>query len=402
MSQIIKNRTRKKEMLPDIYIFNPTCEMAIANGTKAWQPNKMLCRFEEDLALLPAYMAKKTDWVIVKKLPSDFFIKQLRKQGFQLPQLLLVADMLSKETVDTPKGKLNPWGWSPALYHKFKEWGDSFCEQFKKSVMRNWNPIFKELYSRETALRALSLLDEQFPELQINCFLPKVCSSEQEINTQLDIHHNIILKAPWSSSGRGIQTLSGKIDRSVLQWSKGVLRQQKALMVEPLLNKSLDYAYQFEVKNRKATFLDKSWFFTDKKGKYQGNWLSCPKYIVDSDEYALIKSYDEKIIPALSSILTEIFGNSYEGYLGVDAMVFRNKRGVLSLHPCVEINVRCNMGILAMELDKQFGSEFNAMRIVRKGFELESDYEVIKKIDLTEQTPESQFYAELVKFDLEE
>ena len=60
------------------------------------------------------------------------------------------------------------------------------------------------------------------------------------------------------------------------------------------------------------------------------------------------------------------------------------------------------MGILAMELDKQFGSEFNAMRIVRKGFELESDYEVIKKIDLTEQTPESQFYAELVKFDLEE
>ena len=37
--------TEKK--LPNIYIYNPTCEIAIANGTLSFFPNKTLSKFEK-------------------------------------------------------------------------------------------------------------------------------------------------------------------------------------------------------------------------------------------------------------------------------------------------------------------------------------------------------------------
>lgn len=50
---------------------------------------------------------------------------------------------------------------------------------------------------------------------------------------------------------------------------------------------------------------------------------------------------------ALQVELAEVIKGSYEGYLGVDMMICRTQNGGYAIHPCVEINLRMNMGVVA-------------------------------------------------------
>ncbi|MCK5729937.1 MAG: hypothetical protein KAH68_02605, partial [Draconibacterium sp.] len=47
----------------------------------------------------------------------------------------------------------------------------------------------------------------------------------------------------------------------------------------------------------------------------------------------------------------------YEGYFGVDTLIYKDKNGHLKINPCLEINVRQNMGLLSLQLEKLIHSE---------------------------------------------
>ena len=60
----------------------------------------------------------------------------------------------------------------------------------------------------------------------------------------------------------------------------------------------------------------------------------------------------EIIIPHLISAMeNSIFPQFYEGNFGVDILVFRDENGELQVNPCLEINVRQNMGLLSLRLE---------------------------------------------------
>ena len=48
---------------------------------------------------------------------------------------------------------------------------------------------------------------------------------------------------------------------------------------------------------------------------------------------------------------------NYCGHLGIDCMLYRDQNGEMKLQPCLEINLRYNMGILALKLDKHIHPE---------------------------------------------
>jgi hypothetical protein len=48
----------------------------------------------------------------------------------------------------------------------------------------------------------------------------------------------------------------------------------------------------------------------------------------------------------LQDVLQKMIGTDYAGYLGVDMMICREGENFL-VHPCVEINLRMNMGVVA-------------------------------------------------------
>lgn len=345
--------------LPDLYIFNPTGELAIANGTISYQPSHILLEFEAALASLPAFFAKQSDILLYKEqaLSSDF-IDFWKRFSVEMPQSISVNE-IGKANSDIPSqiNGLEPWCWSPAMHQLLQELKPACSSVFLEQPNANWQPQFKELYSRFTAK---NILRDVLKAAQCECFLPEehlpvVCRSESDIDSVGAKWQQLVLKAPWSSSGRGIQVLRSGMKRPVKEWNKGILKQQGYIMAEPLLDKRLDFAFQYRISSGKVDYLGVSYFRTNSNGAYQENLIG----EVPTDDPVVLEQLNrliEKAQPLLTNALEKhLLAKNYEGYLGVDAMLYHGDDS-LKLHPCLEINLRYNMGTLALQLQKMIHS----------------------------------------------
>lgn len=342
---------------PDIYYFNPTCEYAVANGNKSWQPNRLLQKMEEDLCILPMYLAQPEDTVLVKKLPDDSFINTLQLAGISIPEFRLVKDALTnKNFLDQPRNRLLPWGWSPAVHHLLQPLELSCSDDFKNSPVAHWKKEHRELYSKKNALNILNkmLAEMDSEDLLPGHLLTEICKTKNDFERLLSRWEKIMVKAPWSSSGRGLQPVT-KTPVHPKVWEKlmGIVNEQGYSVVEPFLNKKLDMAYQFEIRQKKVDYLGTSFFQTDSKGRYQKNFLNGAPTFLEKEMGEFVKEVSEIIVPELiKTIETSDMANLYEGHFGVDTLVFSDDKKRLRINPCLEINVRQNMGLLSLQLNK--------------------------------------------------
>jgi hypothetical protein len=263
-----------KPNFPNIFIYNPTCEYAIANGKESWQPNRTLQKMESDLSVLPIYFAGKGDYILVDRIPSSKFIEQLSALQIAIPEFVPKSEIKNQEFINEPKNKLLPWGWSPVIHRFLNPLKPSCSDEFKQSPVFNWLPEHRNLYSRKFALDILKKLiaeinSEYFIPEQ---FLPKICTTRNEIEIAHQKLENLMVKSPWSSSGRGLQPITTKpVHPKVWEKLMAVINDQGFVVVEPLLNKILDFAFEFKLEKSKVEFLGISYFTTDKKCQYQGN-----------------------------------------------------------------------------------------------------------------------------------
>ncbi len=345
------------ELYPDLFFYNPTCEYAIANGNANWQPNRLLQKMEFDLCALPLFFAKKGDFVLVDKIPSEEFIESLRKIDIAIPNFILKIDTVNNpHFMGLPKNKLQPWGWSPAVHKFLSPFKQSCSVEFRQSPVFNWKPEHREITSRKFAaaiqkqLQATLNADYILPgELT-----PKVCTTQNDIETSIGHWGNVMIKAPWSSSGRGLQPITKTpVHQKVWEKIMGIVKEQGYVIAEPYLNKALDLAFQFELNRGKVEFLGISNFCTNKKGQYEGNLLyGLPKNI----EKRFLEFADfaagEICQPLINAIETSEMAIFYEGVFGVDTLIYTDKKNALKINPCLEINVRHTMGLLALRLEK--------------------------------------------------
>jgi hypothetical protein len=342
---------------PDIYLFNPTCEYAVANGYASWQPNRLLQKMEEDLGTLPLFFGRPTDVVLAKKIPPPEFLAALEKIGITPPRFIPTDEIAgNRQFINEPKQRLLPWGWSPAVHRLLTPLKNSCAENFKNSPVFNWRPEYREIYSKKFALGILKTLLPKLPPEKIlpPHLLPKVCSTKAELETSLLRWGKIMVKAPWSSSGRGLQRVT-KTPVVEKVWEKllGIINEQGYAIAEPLLDKVLDVAFQFELKQGKVQFLGISRFLTDNKGQYQGNFLNGWPENLDATVLHLTELLPEIVVePLIKTIENSLLAKYYEGNFGVDTLIFRDETGNLRVNPCLEINVRQNMGLLSLQLEK--------------------------------------------------
>ena len=181
----------------------------------------------------------------------------------------------------------------------------------------------------------------------------------------------MIFKMPWSSSGRGI-CVATKEDESATEKVKGMIRSQGGILADVFYVKVLDFAAEFYVGfDRTVDFIGFSVFQTISKGNYAGN-------VVDSQEELRMMIADvmhddsliDEVVDAHIDTLKSSLAGKYQGFVGIDMMAVNTKDGIM-IHPCVEINLRLNMGIVAMEayrrpfffdLEEDSGSEEGAVR----------------------------------------
>ncbi len=360
----VENKIDEKKLI-NLYHYNPTCEYAVGNGDLNWQPNLLLQKMESELALLPLYFARPTDYILVENKPAEKFSFRISKLDIQCPCFIAKKEVNDYPGETDKIDRLLPWGWSPAE-HKLLAPLKSHCSAtFRTSPVFNWKPEHRDLYSKKFALQ---ILREVLSEIDaVNVIKPeltaRVCTSKTEIEELLKIWGNVMIKAPWSSSGRGLQPIT-KTPVHPKVWEKinGIITDQGYVMAEPLLNKAFDLAFQFEIKKGKIKYLGLSNFITDKKGQYQGNFLNGLPSDLPFQLTEFIASIPETILPSLINILeNSALAKLYEGNFGVDTLIFRDKNQHLKINPCLEINVRQNMGLLSLHLEKLIYNEIKGI-----------------------------------------
>lgn len=342
---------------PNIYLFNPTCEYAIGNGNANWQPTMILQKMEADLSSLPMFFGGKNDFVLVETIPSSEFISSFSKLDIEIPNFILKKAALNDiDFIKLPKNNLKPWGWSPAVHKLLLPLKASCSVEFQQSPVFNCNPEHREITSRQFALEILRQLQSTLNSDNIlpNPKTPIICTTQVDFETAIQQWGQLMIKAPWSSSGRGLQPIT-KTPVHPKVWEKvmGIVKEQGFAIAEPLLNKALDLALLFELKKGKAYDIGTSYFYTNSKGQYEGNYLnglpdSIEKQIVDFAEN-MIGEIPQPIVNAIENSKMATF---YEGVFGVDMLVYFDKKNKLKINPCLEINVRHTMGLLALRLEK--------------------------------------------------
>lgn len=341
-------------MNPNIYFFNPTCEIAIVNGTVSFMPNKFLAGFEYDLDCLPLYFSKKTDVVLVNKIPDNKFITELNEDGIETPEFRIYSEAIRDNSfLKQEKNELRPWGWSPRVHHQLKGFKANCSEEFLSLACANWDISHKDLYSRTTALKVLSHYIENNKSIYniSDKKLAVVCKSVEEVKKYQEKWKQVILKAPWSSAGRGIQILRKQsLNTSIEKWIIGFIKQQGYIMLEALLDKKADCSFHFYSDGKgNIEFKGLGYFYANEHGQYKKNYLgNLPDYIKNLTQNIDLEKIAKNLIPSLK---VSNIQDLYRGYLGVDCILFEEDN-IIKVQPCVEINLRYNMGTIAIILNK--------------------------------------------------
>ena len=320
-----------KDMEKTIYYFNPENDMALANFTPYYKAPAEIVRMADELAALPAWYAPEGSVVKVKREADIPCWERLCKGETPFPQVGWTTRWLSSVYV--------PWGWSPALVHTLLQAGVGSGFLPSGGALGEW----RRLSGRVCASEVL----RSFADEKGVCGESRVCHTLEEVRKAWDGWGRCVLKAPWSGSGRGLVFLPcGVWPASAEGWAARILRTQGALMAEPIYDKVCDFAMEFRAGGEgKVSFVGYSLFETDAFGNYKGNLLASDAEIERRlVGYVPLETLHD-VRRHLLRKLPEWLGGHYTGYLGVDMMICREEG--YRVHPCVEINLRMNMGVLA-------------------------------------------------------
>ncbi|HZL08428.1 MAG TPA: hypothetical protein VFC65_00405 [Prolixibacteraceae bacterium] len=343
-----------------IYYFNPTCELAVANGSFSYMPPLLLQEMERDLAILPFIFGNENDFVLTENLPSASFLQRLKDAGFILPEFGRLSEL--EAMPDNSPDAICPWGWSPAAHFKLKNLKEKCASEFKASPVFAWKDEHKFVFERETSLNFLNgILDKNTPDWFVNRTMTGVkVTTCEEIESLLKQHSAVVLKAPVSSSGRGVQIIrKKKLNIANRQWISGIIKQQNYLIAEPFLEKRTDLSFQFRIlPDTEIDYLGYSIFETNSNGQYKGTRIHPDLKIIMPENNTheleeMIRTTANVIMKALKS---SVYAGCHRGFLGVDALIFSDQNRLM-MQPCIEVNSRMNMGILVLFLQKKIHLE---------------------------------------------
>lgn len=314
-----------------IYYFNPDNDMALADFTPYYKVPAEIVRMADELAALPAWYAPDGSRVKVKRKADIPCWEKSCDGEMPFPEVDWTVSWLSSAYV--------PWGWSPALVHTLLQSGVDSGYLPSGEVLREW----RRLSGRPCASEVL----RSFAGMKGICGEARVCHTLEEVRRVGGEWGRCVLKAPWSGSGRGLAFVSpASWTSSAEGWTARILRTQGAVMAEPIYNKVCDFAMEFCADGQgRVAFAGYSLFETDAFGNYKGNLLASDAWIeCRLGEYVPLETLHH-VRGHLLRVLPDWLDGRYAGYLGVDMMVCRE--GDYRIHPCVEINLRMNMGVLA-------------------------------------------------------
>ena len=322
-----------------LYVFNPDADMALADGKENYIAPASARLMARDLALLPLWYAGVGDGVLAPSAYNEAFLQRMSDLCG-----LDVRLVTEPEITDYANAWPFPWGWSPSLRRYLLQRGVSPDRLPPVSMWQS----YRRMASRE---RVAELL-EVFREMPACCGESHNLRGLAECRAYVERLGRSVLKAPWSGSGKGLCWCEERFTEAIAGWCARVLREQGCVAASPVYDKVADFAMEFFSDGHGGiSFQGYSLFRTNKRGAYLGNAL-----LSDGQAAGCLNRFFPletlfRTGEVLKALLSRHFF-AYAGPLGVDMMVCRSGEGFL-LHPCVEINLRMNMGILAAHLQRR-------------------------------------------------
>lgn len=327
-----------------LHYFNPGHETAVLNDSKYYHPPARQIKMQQDLAYLPAWYADPKDYVLVREtLPAHFLesITALQPLARAVTEDGLAA-VPTSQTVDL-------WGISPDSVYYFEQLRQRY--QLSNLCLPLWKADYRKLGSRETGANALAFLTDKLNDIDSTLRALRVDSIDKLSALAESSPYPLLVKSPYSSSGRGLVWLPAKsLERSERQIISGMLKRQEYVTAERTLDKTLDFSMHFRIERKTCSFMGYSIFETNNKGAYQRSLLLNQNKLHQRIAQQIGNApLLEEVKQLLITFIEETFGEIYEGAIGVDMLTYRNGNEI-RLHPCVEINMRKSMGYLAIEL----------------------------------------------------
>lgn len=344
-----------------LHIFNPDHDIALASGLSNFTAPHAGRQLRHDLGFLPSLWAAAGDRILVDDPVQAAAARQ--RTLHRLCKLTNTEDFHDTAvtfipwnhpfSVDVPTA-IAPWGWNSALVKALS----------RRGILGSLLPSTKDLEN----IRLLShrrLAATLLPQLRLEGTVGEsfACTTVQEVETLLLHYGQLVLKAPWSSSGRGLRFLSKAhtLQAQLTGWLHNIVRAQGCVMAEPYYNKVKDFGMEFHADSRgHVTYQGLSLFHTS-NGTYTGNILATEK-----TKKEMISSYlSVDLLNSIQALICkkteQMFKDVYTGPFGIDMMVVGGNPCLL--HPCVELNLRRTMGHVALAISPTDDDTRLVMRI---------------------------------------
>lgn len=234
-----------------------------------------------------------------------------------------------------------PWGWSQATRRTFELNG------FTDTALPSYDALdrMRSLSHRRTGAAVARELQKM---LDFEVWSPAIEVDDVENLRDMLAGGDFVVKAPWSSSGRGITFSTPATAEQATARLAGTIRSQGSVMVEPMAQRAIDFAMLFNYDRGACTPAGLSLFKTAPSGEYLGNVVDSQDAIADAIAGHCSAEHLNAIARALPAALASVIGKDYCGPIGVDMLA--DVDGVID--PVVEINFRYTMGFVALGLKR--------------------------------------------------
>jgi hypothetical protein len=361
-----------------LLIYNPSNDMALAAGVRQYTPTKPIVEMERRQACFPEEWAETGD-VVLTDWEHTNYEALTRTAGTELIPA--------------------PWGWSASIKHRLSKFGvperlmpsDDQLIKWRELSSRSFAAAYIQTFLAEWEKSSIGPMHTNDAHLHNNemAFPPLVGNYMRYYSDAFNFinashPHPFIIKSPWSSSGRGIFVVqptstgpcdkphslqqagnhpsghkndaicneSHVIDAKTASRLHSLVDKYGGFLMDVFYEKTLDWALEYQIhENGTVNFLGYSVFDALENGRYGGNIIASQADLKMRIAEAIGTPRAPETIDALQQLhakhLQDNLSGVYQGYVGIDLMVVQTASGK-AIHPCVEINLRMTMGIVAI------------------------------------------------------
>lgn len=329
--------------------------MALAVNAKSFVLPHNILEFRMNLGFLPALWAADGDYVLVDDVA--YAIKALASTALPHAKVQFISD---KQLSDAGFSSVEPWGWDMALRQRLQSNG----------VAAELLPTDDELRSirgyanrRVTTDVLMSVCEGAGQKLCGNSFYASDINVVKRLTAS---YRNVVLKAPWSSSGRGVRYVDNELNNNAEAWAANVIKRQGGIMVEPHYNRVVDFAMEFYSEGKGVIDYRGLSVFQTENGNYAGNVIATEEAKLDMLQRYVQPQTLYDVRQRLVRFFSNAFKHFYLGCFGVDMMIVADQAsGLFKVHPCVEINLRRTMGHVANSFKATPADPVRLMRITK-------------------------------------